>query len=311
MAYVESTSSKFRNRAPIFVNGFAYGGSNILVNLLLSHPNLCFPSGETQKVFRGGASVEPLWRTFYKRIAYNLPVTAAVGPGFFSTDNIDPRPLLGALSQRFIDHVLYYERFAARHERHNRFVSEGREYSRGEIAAARVLCKNLNGLIQLTDNFAAMYPDATFFGLVRNGLALCQGYVRRGRSAREFGRMYALLAQKMVDDAQARPNYHIVRFERIVANPIAEMTEIYRLANLDIKAITKIRLQMKATLSESGRHELASGYDRQLVWYTPEQLGSYFKPDIDNIQIAQLADDDRIAFLDQAAPAMKRLGYLT
>ncbi len=307
----DRTPSRLRNRAPVFVNGFARGGSNILVNLLLSHPNLCFPSGETQKVFRGGASVEPVWRTLYKRLAYNLPIAASVGPGFFNPENFTPRSPLGPHAQRFIDRVLYYEKFAARHDRHNRYVSDQREYSDAEIADARLLCKNLNGLIQLTDNLATMYPDATFFGLLRNGLALCEGHVRRGRSARDFGRMYGLLAQKMADDAAARPNYHLVRFERILADPLGQMKEIYRLAGLDISVVGKIRLQMKATMSQSGQHELAAGYDdRQTVWYTPEEVRNYFKPDIDDIQIARLADHDRAAFLETARPVMEQLGYL-
>lgn len=169
------------NKAPIFVNAFARGGSNILVNLLLSHPNVCSPSGEIQEVFRGGTRAEPQWRTMYKRIRYGLPLVLSSGDTrVISAWNFAPRRELSHWATRHIDWVLYREKLAARHEQHNRFVREGITYTDSQIAQARLLCKNLNGLILMTDNLAAMYPDATFFGLIRNGLALCEGYVRRG-----------------------------------------------------------------------------------------------------------------------------------
>ena len=41
------------NQKPIFIVAFARGGSNILLNLLRSHPEVCSPRGETHEVFRG------------------------------------------------------------------------------------------------------------------------------------------------------------------------------------------------------------------------------------------------------------------
>ena len=36
--------------------GFARGGTNLVLNLLRSHPDLASPRGETHEVFRGKAS---------------------------------------------------------------------------------------------------------------------------------------------------------------------------------------------------------------------------------------------------------------
>ena len=41
------------NKRPIFIIGFARGGTNIILNLLRSHPDVCSPRGETDQVFRG------------------------------------------------------------------------------------------------------------------------------------------------------------------------------------------------------------------------------------------------------------------
>lgn len=298
------------NKAPIFINGFQRGGSNILVNLFLSHPEVCYPSGEMTKVFRGGGSVETWQRSVYKRLFYNLPISLISGRANFATSNLAPRPSLSPRAQRFVDRVLYKEKLAARHERHNRFIREGVEYDPQEIARSRLLCKNLTGLILMTENFAAIYPDATFFGLIRNGLALCEGHLRRGRPTEKFAGMYNLLANRMLEYSERMENYHIVHFEEILSNPVEQMKILYEKANLDFDRIEKARLQMKATLSKSGQHELQCGYDRQVIWYALENVRAHFNPDIDAIQIANLSDRDRETFLKIAGKTMEKLGYL-
>ncbi len=298
------------NKAPIFINGFSRGGSNILVNLFLSHPGVCFPSGETQKVFRGRARVETRARSVYKRLFYDLPISLRSGQAMFAPANLKSRPPLSPWAKNFVDRVLYKEKIAARNERHNRFIREGVEYGPQEIARSRLLCKNLNGLILMTENFSAIYPDAIFFGLVRNGLALCEGHLRRGRQPERFARMYDLLANRIVEYSERMENYHLVRFEETLAGTIGQMKALYEMANLDFSQIEKVRLQMKASLSMAGRHELQRGYDRQVFWYALEEVPAHFNPDIDAIQIANLFDRDRESFLKIAGKTMEKLGYL-
>lgn len=306
----DSTQSTRLNKAPIFVNGFGRGGSNILINLLLSHPEVCSPSGETQKVFRGGSSIESLVRSIYKRVFYNIPITAMSGRAVFKLSNLESRPLWSPRAARFIDSVLYREKLRARHERYNCFIREGVRYSHEQILRSRLLCKNLNGLILTTKNFAAMYPDATFFGLIRNGLAVCEGNIRRGRSAEAFGKMYERLASKMIEFSENMDNFHIVRFEKILLDPIEQMKVIYQQANLDFARIDMVRLQIKPTLSKTGQHELKYGYDRQVVWLAPDKVQTHFDPEIDAIQIANLSRRDREIFLKNCGKTMEKLGYL-
>jgi hypothetical protein len=299
------------NVKPIFVNAFARGGSNIVVNLLLSHPNVCYPSGEMQKVFRGGARSESRWRGVYKRTRYELPLILSTGRvRFISPWNFAPRRELSARTRRHIDWVLHREKLAARDEQHNRFVREGVPYTDSQIAQSRLVCKNLNGLILMTDNLAAMYPDAIFFGLIRNGLALCEGYVRRGARAEDCANMYRLLVGKMHGDSRRIENYHIVRFEEILRDPMAEASSLYRSAGLDLAEVDKFRMQLKATLSHSGEHKLERGLDRQVVWYAKTDLSRHFRTDVDQIQAAKLSPRDRETFLRIAGGTMEMLGYL-
>ena len=89
-------------------------------------------------------------------------------------------------------------------------------HKRSEIARRRLLCKNVNGVVFTTPLFQKMYPDATFIALVRNGLALCEGFVRRGWNARDFGILYDRVCRRMLEDARSVSNYNIVRFEDLL-----------------------------------------------------------------------------------------------
>ena len=61
------------NKQPLFINAFARGGSNIIMNLLLSHPNVCISSGETHKVFKG-TKWDSWPRKLKKRFFFDLPI---------------------------------------------------------------------------------------------------------------------------------------------------------------------------------------------------------------------------------------------
>lgn len=304
------TRRSMLNNAPIFLNGFTRGGSNIVTNLLLSHPGVCLPTGETQKVFLGETGVEPRWRTPYKRWRYDFPLALSGRRDLFNPDDLSERPTLSPWAMRHIDRVLYRERFVARHEMHNRFVSEGVLYTDEVLARARLFCRNLNGVVLMTDNFAAMYPDATFFGLIRNGLSLCEGLMRRGRSVESSAELYCRLADKMLADSERYERYRIARFEDILRDPLKEMAALYQHADLDFGQIEKIRLQTHPTLSRSGEHRLERGKEGQVVWYTRDQVESHFRPDIDAIQQDKLTATDRDSFLKVAGATMEKLGYL-
>lgn len=126
------------------------------MNLLLSHPEVCMPTGETHKVFKGRALGELTWRLIQKRLCYDLPVRVAMRQDIFHPLLLQPRKRVSLWVQRFVDRILYGEKLRARHESHNRYKFEGVEYTREEIADSRLLCKNVNGLIYTTGMFRAM-----------------------------------------------------------------------------------------------------------------------------------------------------------
>ena len=56
------------NKQPIFINGFQRGGTNIMMNLILSHPHVCKLShSETHRIFYGRED-QPVGRWFRRAL---------------------------------------------------------------------------------------------------------------------------------------------------------------------------------------------------------------------------------------------------
>ena len=68
------------NKAPIFINSFTLGGTNTLMNLIVSHPDVYMLGGETQILFYG-MSKDKI-KKWGKRFLY-LPILLASRQHFF------------------------------------------------------------------------------------------------------------------------------------------------------------------------------------------------------------------------------------
>ena len=294
-----------RCAAPIFVIGFQRGGTNLLTNLLASHPDLRLLGRETHQVFYGKARETGKGR-WIRRGLY-LPIMLGAGGHLFRATNLEERGALPAPLGRWVDLLL---------DRESRSFLQYDPPPRGAASApaparSRLLAKNVNGMALATPILSAMYPDATFFAMVRHGLALCEGHVRRGRPAEEFGEIYQKVCDRMLRDAAAVPNYHLIRFEQLIADPVAAIRTMFTHARLDPDQVHSYRLQAKQSMGSDGRRSYTFGgqQDRETQWFGPDELRRCFRPDVDANQIARLAPEDRKRFLGRAGDVMSRLGY--
>ena len=294
------------NRAPIFVNGFSFGGTNMITNLLASHPEVCWLSGETHEVFysKPRKKLDKWVRKFFY-----LPVEVSSGRDVFGRECLDERGLLSKFMMRYVDLYFFMDKMTTDR---NKYKSEDVRYSREEAKNCRFLAKNVNGVVLACSQFSRIYPDATFLALVRNGLALCEGYVRRGWTAGDAGRLYETVCQKMIQDSRTIPNYHILKFEEMVSDPVGFMKDIYAYAGLDFAKVQKVRLQAKKSMNEDGTRSYTFGgsKDRETHWFTLEELRNYVRKGVNENQIDRLSIQDRDAFLKQARRSMEILGYV-
>jgi hypothetical protein len=292
-------------KSVIFVNGFQRGGTNILVNLLASHPQVGW-IGETHQIFYGEewSSTAERW----VRRAFTVPVFLGTGEHIFWINHLNkPRPLNPPLT-RYVD---WRMRSFAKKTLDNGYTNENWQ---GKVRPTdiRPLYKNVNGVVLATNLFANIYPQANFIGLVRDGLALCEGFLRRGWTAERFGKMYAAVCRQMIADADRHACYQILRFEDILASPEQAVRQIYGWLELYLDPGMKFRLQSKKSMDASGeRHYLFGGkQDREIFWFSLDELPQYLRSDVNKNQIARLSEQDREVCLEHIREPMEHFGYL-
>lgn len=278
----------------------------MIMNLLASHPDVCWLSAETQFVFN---SRRHRLDRMIRRLLY-LPIRISSGDHVLhKTKDIDTPRRISRFIWPYVDLFFFLDKMTTSR---NRFRSEGCRYTWSELKNCRFLAKNVNGLVLASTTFSEMYPDASFIALVRNGLALCEGFMRRGWTAGEAGRMYETVCRKMINDSMTLPNYHIVRFEDMVSDPVGFMKKIYACASLDEGKVEKVRLQAKRTMNSDGTRSYAFGgsTDRETHWFSIHELGKYVRNDVNKNQIERLGPENSGIFLKEAHNSMEKLGYL-
>jgi hypothetical protein len=293
------------NKKPIFIVGLSRGGSSILLNILRSHPDVCSPRGETQEVMYGKSN-EPLLTRVAKVTRY-IPIMLRQREHLFSPHSYHERRPLSPFSISSIDHILFNEKSLATGDTQNRYKAEDVEYTAGEIQEARLLSKNIDGLVFTTPLFADMYPGATFFGLVRNGLAVCEGHIRRGSTASEYGKLYARVCGQLLSDSRRLDNFHLFRYEELTQDTLKTSERIFELADLDSGCVPKFRL----VVGNEGDRGRTGGSAVDLRWFSPQEFAETITPGVDEEQIQKLSSRSRDEFLQEAGDILNSLGYAT
>lgn len=293
------------NKKPIFVNGFQRGGTNILMQLISSHPRVRTLGREMHEIFYG-RNTQPIQK-WLRRLTCTPVFLSTRQHTFWPYRYYERRSLPTSISH-YVDLLFYLHKQTA----HNPTYKNDRVHPTwAEKGDARMICKCVNGVVLATPLLAEMYPDATFVALVRNGLALCEGFMRRGWSADRFGRMYQIVCDQIMNDARQMENYHVICFEELMANPAAAVQKIYKLAGLDLQETEKFKLQAKKVMGQNGQRGYNFGnQEKAQVYAGLDELGSYLRPDVNDNQIARLAEADRKSFLREAQAAMSAFGYL-
>jgi len=267
-----------------------------------------------------GKASEPFLVRNGKRLRY-LPILLLERQDVFHHRNWEPRPEFSPLTRRLADWILYADKIKALAPDQNYYKSEGVPYTREEIRQARLLCKNINGLIFLSGQLAKIYPDATFLTIVRDGYAVCEGHIRRGMDPGFIARNYERACQQIILDAAILPGYHIIKYEDIMAHPQAALRNIYELAGLDESLVKKIRLQHKPVMEASGTHRPTAADStpspqdalpshKQLHWYDREEFGQFFRTDINENQKKRLSAENRALIERECRSSLRQFGYL-
>ena len=123
------------NHKPIIINGFSGGGTNIMMNIMLSHPDTAAPTGELHKVFKGGSKIyeKYIGRKSYKKYIYDMPIKLLSGQDIFRIDLFESRDIPNTVVMKYIDWILFREKQKAFHPSHNLFKNPGTFYTKDEL----------------------------------------------------------------------------------------------------------------------------------------------------------------------------------
>ncbi len=302
------------NKKPIFVLGLQRGGTKLLIHLLASHQDVCIPGGETHQVFRGvrrrPISVQSL-KTRLSRFWKYIPILIRERRDIFSIHSYELRHQLSPGTIARIDKVFFESKLKSLAFYQNLYKAEGVEYSPKERANSRLLTKNVQGLIFATDLFQKMYPDATFIALVRDGLAVCEGHIRRGANLLETAQLYEKCCQKMISDSKELEKYRIFRYEDLLQEPLQTLRKIYEFADLDMNLVPKVRFVNNKIITAEGKHQYVDGVEQgTLIWYGLENFHQFLDPGLNENQIKRLTKGQKKIILEQARNSLEHFSYI-
>jgi hypothetical protein len=265
-------------RELILVSGFSRGGTNILWNLICSHPGVLSTGLELNEVFGPSSTKIPLrWKAAIECFAIpGLPV-----PGFVAD----------YARNRIV-------KFAEEHARSSwgRWKSPDRLYTEDEISRLPLCTKSVNSwardrlFAHLKRNIALKYNNVLLaaFGevktiyLIRDSESQCNGWMRRGCAPYDAGKWYRRIVSIMLEDYARRPDDILfVMFHEVISNPLSTARRVHEFLGLQRTDLPAFHLKSKKVLKADGKHEVLQGTEGQMMWVPAHQLGNFLDPGVD------------------------------
>ncbi len=270
----------------------ARSGSNILWNIIGSHPDIVISLKETGQIFP----------VFNKKSPYYIVELLKLYKLFHY------KPIRNLFGNLIDKHLYRYKLFNLMDVDH-KYKTPDHIYNPGEIDNSILCIKSLDQQIYLTQYLNKIFPEVYNIGLVRDGYALCNGYTRRGMSASQFGTIYRKYINKIISDSKKLDNYHIVKFENMIKAPFETAKEIFQFLNLNPVKIEHIRLKSKKTISYTGQHHAKYGKENLHYWFNSFNIDQIINPEINSIQNQSLSKKQIQDFEEKAKPVLDYLSY--
>ena len=302
----------------IMLDCFSRGGSALVWDYLDSHPELVAPSGETHQVYLGcdfeqarvRAALAELRRRSLPRLRFDGG-RLTIHWGLYNPAN---------LSSRILSEPEVYSLVAAlrRSVISNHGVSVRGEkrpsefYTVEELKAAAIVTKNINGITEITGSVLDVVDGCVGIGLVRNGLALLEGRIRRGtiKSVENFAWRYRALAESFLLKKNKYKNYHIFAVEDLMRDPLQAGSKLFDLVGLQSTGVPlSIKAKMKGHYSKEGGYIGRDSSIAERGWLIQSQWVDYVNPEVDLIQQAKIAPSVKTRFVKIAGGTMESLGY--
>lgn len=276
-----------KNKKVIVICGFSRGGTNLLWNILQSHPEICSVRYETDTIFR-------------KRDHFFSKVIALLKKA-----NL----LHSTMGKSILDYQFYRYKISNYKHEDNRFKYDGVPYTKAEVSKTALCFKSIDQDIKYTDLLSEMYPQLYFVGLARNGYAVAEGHYRRGQSIKDFAEQYQYMADEMKMLKKKLKHFKLVRFEDMIKDPFGLSRDLYDHLGCDPVNLDKLRLKSKKVIMKDGTHNQTFGTAGNKYWFDIDSIKKIIKTNVNKNQIEVLSRSQILEFNSIAEDALNYFGY--
>ena len=293
---------------PIFILGIQRGGTNQILNILRSHPATAWPQGEFHEVFRPRGLRAEKTRALAKLRRY-APIYLTAG------DILDPdRPprregLLAGARGRAVRAGLEGSAAAIRTSvaAYTAALRAQGFFAADAPPPERLLTKALNYNLAFVPDLLALWPDARFVGVIRDGRAVCEGHIARGASVAAASDVSGFVGQRLIDLAAAGLPLRTWRFEDLIADAAGTTAAIYDFCGLDPAATRGVCLQDKERILKPGGG--VAGMRKISLFYSLEEMGRHMRADANASALARLPEASRAEIAARCGAVLAHFGY--
>lgn len=257
-------------------------------NLLQSHPEVCAPRHETGAIFRNT-----------EHLAFSRYIRFAKKTGLIHT----------AFSHRLIDYMLYRYKLETLERRDNIEKYQDVPYTKEEVKSSAICLKSVDDHIDETELLNKIYPGMYTVFLVRNGYAVTESHLRRGKSVEETAKLYKRVGEKMKILSSQLERSIFVSFEDILQDPFSVAEKLYRFAELQPDRLDKLKLKSKTVVKEEGKPQAAYGEAETKYWFDRKTIGDIIDPNVNQRQVSTLTPEQVREFNSIASETLDLFSY--
>lgn len=288
----------------IIIAGMSRGGTSLLWNITQSHPAVIDSYYEVNEIFGRKCNISNYDKF---RIEFNA----------LSNSNIfDTRSLISSKFKLFA-------KYSFDNDKHNRQKTPSSLYSDHEFSDLTIATKLVsawesdvsrtalkrNDALKYLPQLTNAYPASKIIFLIRNGLAVAEGWGRRGagiETATYWYRKYVFFYEQYVKSSPNRAM--IIRFEDLLEDPFECANRIFNFLSLPNVFETPLRIAIKPTIRSN--HEIINTTEKCKVWVNKDNFKKFLDVGINRAQIDKLDNHKKNFFIEANRDLLERYRYI-
>lgn len=291
------------NEKLIVIAGMSRGGTNLLWNIVQSHPLVIDTYYELNEI---------LGNTTRIGLAEKISVEIEALGRF---------PITGSskIIRRRIDKFSLH---SFQNDRFNREKFPGVTYSPQDYSSLTPCTKLVsswetnrmrmflrrNDALKYIPILTRTYKDSRIIYLIRNGLAVAEGWMRRGADIKTAALWYGRYVRQYEEYVNYNPERSmIIRFEDLLSDPFGISERIFQFLELENIYLDQLRIAIKPTVTSN--QGLENNTQKSKKWITRKDWGNYLDVSINESQISRMSRDNQKRFIDMNLNLMQRFGY--